>query len=208
MDINVGWPGRVHDARIWSHSAILEKLQSNTFFGPGWKDTIAGQEFFNLYLLGDAAYPASPSLVKGFVGSGLSKKQDHFNWKLSGARMTVERAFGRLKGRWKILQKPIALSTLKGSVEYIGACCVLHNLCELNSTHFKETHNRNRQFEIQRQELRDLEAAGLPVESDSDLEDEEYDIPVHVVRQSVDTHRRDALYMQMKRPKNWRRRDF
>ena len=121
--------------------------------------------------------------------------------------MTVERAFGRLKGRWKILQKSIALSTLEGSLEYIGACCVLHNLCELNSTYFKETHNINVQLAVKRQNMKDLVAAGLPVESDSDIDDEDYDVPVHLVRQSTDTERRDALYKQMKRPKKWRRRD-
>lgn len=171
MDINIGWPGRVHDARVWANSSILTKLQRGTFFESGWKDTIAGMEFSELYLLGDAAYPISPTLVKGFVGSGLSKKQDHFNWKLSGARMTVERAYGRLKGRWKILQKPIALSTLEGSLEYIGACCVLHNLCELNSSHFAETHNKNVMHAATRQSMKDLVAAGLAVESDdSDVE--------------------------------------
>ena len=74
-------------------------------------DTINGQGFTDLYLLGDAAYPSSPYLAKGFTGSGLGQKKEYHNWKLSGARMAVERAFGRLKGRWKILQRFTGLAT-------------------------------------------------------------------------------------------------
>lgn len=43
--------------------------------------------------------------------------------------MTVECAFGRLKGRWRILRKQCDISIKKMSY-IILACCILHNICE------------------------------------------------------------------------------
>ena len=56
---------------------------------------------------------------------------EYFTHKLSSARMTVERAFGRLKGRWRILQAPSKYKSLFNHCNMIGACCVLHNICEM-----------------------------------------------------------------------------
>ena len=82
-------------------------------------------------ILGDAAYPMLPWIMKPYPGTGtLSRKQRHFNYRLSRARMVVECAFGRLKGRWRCLLKRndcelIFVSTI------VNACCILHNLCEV-----------------------------------------------------------------------------
>jgi DDE superfamily endonuclease len=142
IDINVGWPGRVHDARVWASSSISTQLPANTFIDtPAWTETIGGEEFSQFYVLGDAAYPGGPTLAKGFTGSALSTAEDHFNFKLSGARMTVERAFGRLKGRWKILQHKTKTKTVERTLDYIGACCILHNFCEERKMYFKEEWN-------------------------------------------------------------------
>ena len=73
IGINLGWPSRVHDARIWTNSNIFAELRSSTFFESGLMDTIHGQEFTDLYLRGYVAYHFSPYLAKGFTGSALSK---------------------------------------------------------------------------------------------------------------------------------------
>ena len=104
----------------------------------------------------DAAYPGGPTLAKGFTGTPLTRQQDHFNCVLSGVRITVERAFGRLKGRWKILQKPTSMGSLERTLDYIGACCILHNLCEERAQYFKENWNNNVEAEHQRQAKEDL----------------------------------------------------
>ncbi|TGZ51727.1 Uncharacterized protein DBV15_12495 [Temnothorax longispinosus] len=53
----------------------------------------------------------------------------NYNFCLSSSRMSVERAIGLLKGRWRSLLHYLAM----GSVEHIPyhflACCVLHNIC-------------------------------------------------------------------------------
>ena len=61
----------------------------------------------------------------------------HFNYRLSRARMVVENAFGRLKGRFHILRKQCDCdlpTTLDLSM--VTAVVILHNVCELNNEYF------------------------------------------------------------------------
>ena len=54
-------------------------------------------------------------------------------WKIqqSRAQMVVENAFGHLKGRWRCLLKRIDAHVANVS-SIVGACVVLHNMCEVN----------------------------------------------------------------------------
>ena len=67
--------------------------------------------------------------MKPFPNRGrLTPKQRKFNLKFSALRCVVERAFGMLKSRWRIVLKTIEqkTTTLKKTVI---AACVLHNIC-------------------------------------------------------------------------------
>ena len=48
---------------------------------------------------------------------------------LSSARVTAERAFSALKGRFRILMKRMDVD-LDNVVKTIITCCVLHNVCQ------------------------------------------------------------------------------
>ena len=48
---------------------------------------------------------------------------------MSSARVTVERAFGVLKGRWRCLLKRLD-NDLESLSSIIITCCVLHNICQ------------------------------------------------------------------------------
>ncbi|KAI8516517.1 hypothetical protein Bbelb_050980 [Branchiostoma belcheri] len=88
-------------------------------------------EFVSTVLLGDAAYPHLPWLMKPYPDNGhLSEEKTTFNYRLSQARMTVECAFGRLKGgRWRCLSQQLNID-LDRVPTVVTACCVLHNVCE------------------------------------------------------------------------------
>ncbi|XP_065437947.1 uncharacterized protein LOC135980972 [Chrysemys picta bellii] len=125
-NINVGWPGKVHDARIFRNSGLFQKLEEGTFF-PDQKITVGDVEM-PIVILGDPAYPLMPWLMKPYTDT-LDSSQDLFNYRLSKCRMVVECAFGRLKVRWRSLLSRIDLSKINIPI-VIAACCALHNICE------------------------------------------------------------------------------
>uniref|UniRef100_A0A8C8RP66 DDE Tnp4 domain-containing protein n=1 Tax=Pelusios castaneus TaxID=367368 RepID=A0A8C8RP66_9SAUR len=113
-DINAGWSGKVHDARIFRNSGLYRKLQG--------------------VILGVPAYPLMPWLMKPYTGN-LDQSKERFNYRLSRSRMTVECAFGRLKGRWRCLYGRLDLSE-NNIPAVIASCCVLHNICENRGERF------------------------------------------------------------------------
>ena len=43
MDVYIGWPGKVHDARVFLNSALYQKGMCGSLF-PDWKRNLCGQE--------------------------------------------------------------------------------------------------------------------------------------------------------------------
>ena len=110
----VGYPGSIHDARVLRQSGPMRNI-NRTEIGP--------------LLAGDSAYPLINWLKKPFPDRGrLAVEQRRFNLRFSALRCVVERAFGMLKSRWRIILKKIEqkTTTLKKTVI---AACVLHNIC-------------------------------------------------------------------------------
>ena len=80
-DINIGWPGRVHDARVFANSEIYLKEDCGTLF-PEWRKPI-GESSMPVVLLGDPAYPLKTWLLKPYTNrSNLTQTQSTFNYRL------------------------------------------------------------------------------------------------------------------------------
>lgn len=135
-DVNIGQPGRVHDARVFALSSLFDRMQRNDLLPP-WTETFEDVNM-PLVILGDAAYPLLLWLMKPFPDNrGLTPDQVSFNHRQSQARMVVERAFGRLKGRWRCLLK-LQDHHISLVSQVTAACCVLHNLCEEQNEEYNE----------------------------------------------------------------------
>ena len=135
LDVYVGWPGSVHDARVLANSSLFVKCESGTFL-PDCPTMLSGTSI-PLLVLGDPAYPLRTWLMKPFSDAGLTAKQRKFNYQLSCARVAVENAFGRLKGRWRSLMKRND-TDIKFLPTMVTACCILHNLCEIHGDLFED----------------------------------------------------------------------
>jgi len=129
MDVVVKWPGSVHDARIFQNSEINKMFREGII--PACERTLApNDDSIPICILGDPAYPLLPFLMKEFPGGGINDRERFFSYRLSSARITIENSFGRLKGRFRCLQRAMDID-IKTLPKVIMACFVLHNYCEL-----------------------------------------------------------------------------
>ena len=129
MDVYIGWPGKVHDARVFANSSLYAKASKQQLF-PSWSHNLDGVDI-PLVILGDPAYPLLPWLMKPYIeNEHTPADQKLYNYRQSRARMVVENAFGRLKGRWRCLLKWMDFK-LENIPTIVATCVVLHNMCEM-----------------------------------------------------------------------------
>jgi len=120
-DVYVGWPGSVHDARVYRNSPLCESLETDP-------ERLCPN---GLFLLGDAAYPLTCQLMTPIKDTGsLTNSDTYHNFCHSSSRMVIERAFGLLKGRFRRL-KFVNVVDAQKRVRLIVVACMLHNVCLL-----------------------------------------------------------------------------
>ncbi|XP_018360830.1 PREDICTED: putative nuclease HARBI1 [Trachymyrmex cornetzi] len=114
IDVFIGNPGSVHDARVFKESPLYKSLQEICSDGS--------------YLLGDRAYPCLKNLIIPYRDTGhLTRAQKHFNQRLSSCHVKVENAIDWWKQRFRQLYH-FKLQNIVHMVQIIHASCVLHNL--------------------------------------------------------------------------------
>lgn len=118
----VGYPGSVHDQRVFRQSEMALYLNNEEKFP------------FDSHIIGDAAYELHEHLLVPFKDNGhLTAAQKQYNFRLSSARVVVERCFALLKGRMRSLMHCLPMKRVDLMSEYIVACCVIHNICLLRN---------------------------------------------------------------------------
>lgn len=117
IDVSVGCPGRMHDAKVLQYSSLWQR---------GYAITALGQ----YHVLADAAYPLKKWIMTPYRNTGyLTDRQKHYNVALSSKRQTIERAFGMLKKRFPKLRLGIDMVNMDEINDVILAGCILHNMC-------------------------------------------------------------------------------
>ena len=124
-DYEFGWAGSLHDWAVFQVTKI-------------GRACIEGK-FQPYKLIGDAAYPVRPWMYCPFKGgkTTLSGKEANWNFIQSSTRMCVERAFGILKGRWRLIMKRSEVP-LRNMPDIVATCIVLHNICIVNNEGIEE----------------------------------------------------------------------
>ena len=136
VDVNIMWPGSVHDARMFSNSSLNQEFRDGTI-PPCQRIIVEGKPAVLVCILGDSAYPLLPFLMKEFAHGGKNEREQFFGYRLSSSRMVIECAFGRLKARFGCLRRKMDIN-LDELPAVIHSCFILHNFCELR----KETINQ------------------------------------------------------------------
>ena len=125
LDVFAGWPGSVHDQRVFHHSPIYEHITRHGLLD-GPTTMVQGKEI-GPWLAGDAGYKLEPWMIIPFPGLHLNQAKQDFNFKQSSTRIIVEQAFGRLKGRFRWLNGVLYLAKSSRHCDVIVAACILHN---------------------------------------------------------------------------------
>jgi hypothetical protein len=139
----------MHDARILRASNIFTKAENGEILKE--PVTFLNGVTVRPLLLGDGAYPLLPWLLKPYpINVILNRSQSRFNKTLSSARSTVERAFGILKARWRILLKRLD-NKFCNIPEVILTCCILHNFCQQAGEEFDDDEVLQRIIALERE---------------------------------------------------------
>ncbi|GJS72184.1 ALP1-like protein [Tanacetum coccineum] len=124
-----GWEGSAHDGRVLRDA--ISRPQGLRVPHGSYYLVDAGYCNANGFL---APYRGQRYHLREFDGHRPETAQEYFNMKHSKARNVIERCFGLLKGRWKILASPSFFS-IQTQVRIIMACCLLHNLIRKFMSH-------------------------------------------------------------------------
>ena len=101
LDFTTGFPDSLHDSHLPRHTSFLKANGKEILAEP--EKLIENLTVCPL-ILGDAGYPLTFWLVCPYnFTQTLPPQEKRFNKLLSSARVTVERAFGVLKARWRCL---------------------------------------------------------------------------------------------------------
>lgn len=117
-DVCIGWPGSMPDDQVLEKSALYQRANRGAL-----KD---------VWIVGNSGYPLMDWVLVPYTHQNLTWTQHAFNEKIGEVQRVAKEAFARLKGRWSCLQKRTEVK-LQDLPVVLGACCVLHNICEMRN---------------------------------------------------------------------------
>ncbi|KNZ63296.1 hypothetical protein VP01_1162g10 [Puccinia sorghi] len=120
-----GGPGLMHDARVFRRSKLGPSLRAKYSTTPPMIP-------HGTFLVGDAGYPTKANILLPYP-SVVSPSNQWFSFIQSSTRIVVERAFGRLKNRFRVLlNAQIATPVQARNTSF--ACMILHNILNRRGT--------------------------------------------------------------------------
>ncbi|XP_047307897.1 protein ANTAGONIST OF LIKE HETEROCHROMATIN PROTEIN 1-like [Impatiens glandulifera] len=118
-DVCIGWPGSMPDDKILEKSSLNKRAANEGLL----KDCN--------WIVGSSNYPLTDWVLAPYANQNLTWTRHSFNGKIGEVQGVAKEAFGRLKGRWTCLQRRTEMK-LADLPAVLGACCVLHNICEMS----------------------------------------------------------------------------
>ncbi|XP_059620701.1 uncharacterized protein LOC132264492 [Phlebotomus argentipes] len=124
--VSIGSYGSQSDSNVFMWSQIGLALENDDVLWPSPENLPNSDIEFGYFLVGDAAFPLNPHFLKPYPGRMLPPDKQHFNDRLGTARNTIERTFGILANRFRILRGEIQAHP-KNAELIVQACVTLHN---------------------------------------------------------------------------------
>lgn len=114
-DICIGWPGSMTDDKVLENSALYQRASQSLLR--------------DLWIVGNSGHPLTDWVLVPYTQKNLTWAQHEFNERVGTVQRVGREAFARLKSRWACLQKRTEVK-LQDLPVVLGACCILHNICE------------------------------------------------------------------------------
>lgn len=117
-DVSIGWPGSMSDENVLEKSSLFQRGNMGMM-----KDGV---------LVGNSGHPLMDWVLVPYTHQNLAWSQNAFNDRISEVQKIAQDGFMRMKARWACLQKRTE-TKLQDLPLVLMACCVLHNICEMNN---------------------------------------------------------------------------
>lgn len=117
-DVCIGYPGSMPDDQVLEKSTLFQRANAGFYEG--------------VWIAGGSSYPLMDWVLVPYREQHLTWPQHDFNEKIGEIHRIAKDSFARLKGRWGCLQKRTEVK-LQDLPVVLGACCVLHNICEMRN---------------------------------------------------------------------------
>ena len=122
-DICIGYPGSMSDDQILEKSALFQRASKGALR--------------DVWVAGNSSFPLMDWVLVPYTHSNLTWAQHAYNEKIEEVQRVSKESFMKLKGRWSCLQKRTEMK-LQDLPVVLGACCVLHNICEMRNEGLSE----------------------------------------------------------------------
>uniref|UniRef100_A0A914XBR5 DDE Tnp4 domain-containing protein n=1 Tax=Plectus sambesii TaxID=2011161 RepID=A0A914XBR5_9BILA len=126
---DIGAPGGANDSGVFGSTSFGRDLRNGRAHLPAGEYELplsSTQARVPYMLVGDAAFPLLPNLMKPYPAANRTMAQRIFDYRLSRSRRVVENAFGLLATKWRVMRKPITAEP-PFATKIVHACICLHN---------------------------------------------------------------------------------
>lgn len=121
----IGVPGSCNDINVLDRSTFSTNYLKGMAFD--FPHMVNGEAKRGAYFLADGIYPSHSYFVKTYTDP-LTAQEKHFTKRQESVRKDVERAFGILQARFKLVVNAATKHKLKYLISSWRACVILHNM--------------------------------------------------------------------------------
>ncbi|KAL4576351.1 hypothetical protein LXL04_012443 [Taraxacum kok-saghyz] len=126
-DIVGGWPGSLTDENIHKKSTFFQFCKTGERLGGKRRVVSEGIEIEE-YIVGNSGFRLLPWLITPYRGNKLCDSKIRFNQMVMKTQMVAQKALGKLKQNWKIIQGVMWRPDKHRLPLIVLACCILHNI--------------------------------------------------------------------------------